>query len=111
MNPLTEILNDLRTRRLWPVMLVLVVGLVAVPVLLAKSSHAPTPTASAPVPSSPAPSLPTVSAVSTPSHTHLSGRGRDPFGGNGSGSGDFGPVCHELSAGKGAPASRQALGS
>ena len=83
MKVMTEILSDLRSRRLWPLMAVLVVALVAVPVLLAKSSHTPAQTASVPVPSSPAPTLPTVSSVSAASHAHVSGRSRDPFGGGG----------------------------
>jgi hypothetical protein len=36
---------DLREKRLWPVAVVLLIGIVAVPVVLAKSSEAPTPSA------------------------------------------------------------------
>jgi len=76
--------TDLRDKKLWPLAVVLVAALVAVPLLLTKSSK-PAPVASAPTPSVPAaPGLPVVSAQSAPTRSHLTGPSRDPFGGAGS---------------------------
>ena len=84
MNPLNSIINDLRTRRLWPFALVLVLALVAVPVLLAKSS-APVPVPNVPPPAaSNQPTLPIVSAETGVTRTHPSGTSRDPFAGGAS---------------------------
>jgi hypothetical protein len=47
---LTDLWHDLREKRLWPVALVLLLGLVAVPVLLAKPAGEPDPPAAAEVP-------------------------------------------------------------
>jgi hypothetical protein len=79
MSFLNGIIADLRDRRLWPVALVLVAGLIAVPVLLSKSAHTTaSPTLSARLPSTPR--LPvSVTVDNTPGHSHLSGSGRDPF--------------------------------
>lgn len=74
-------LNELRQKRLWPVALVLLVGIVAVPVLLSKSPK-PATEAQAPLPTAPAPSgtaLPAINVQATPSHSQLTGRSRNPF--------------------------------
>jgi hypothetical protein len=83
MSFLNPIITDLREKRLWPVALVLLAALVAVPVLLAgKSSSAgsPTPTP-APVTAPQMTALPAVSLKGEPAAAHLTGRGRDPFPG------------------------------
>jgi hypothetical protein len=84
-NVLNDLLADLRSRRLWPAMLVLVVALVAVPVLLAKSTTPPPPVAKAPSPAPSGPVLPQVSAQAVSGHSNLGGRPRDPFAGGGGG--------------------------
>ena len=80
---LNGLLSEIRTRRLWPVMLLLVAALVAVPVLLTKSSSPPPPVANVPTPTVSGPALPQVSAQPVSGHTDLNGRARDPFGGGG----------------------------
>jgi hypothetical protein len=75
------ILRDLRERRLWPVALVMVVALVAVPVLLSKSGQAaqtPAPTPPSPTASA-ATALPAISVTGAPAHSNLNGNARDPF--------------------------------
>jgi len=81
MNYLNSIISDLRERRLWPLALVLLVGIVAVPVLLSKSS-AKVPVAAAPQGSGTSASvagLPVVSVSGLPDRSRLTGKGRDPF--------------------------------
>ncbi len=79
MSAFDSILRDLRERRLWPVALVLLAALVAVPVTLSKSGQAaPPPPASTPS-SATASALPAVSVSTLPSHSSLRGRARDPF--------------------------------
>lgn len=79
-----DIVTDLRERRLWPLALLLMAALVAVPVLLAKSSNPPAAVASNPGAAGPAaPALPVVDAQSTPTHVRLTGPSRNPFGGSG----------------------------
>jgi hypothetical protein len=81
MNILKGIVNDLRQRRLWPIALVLVLALVAVPVLLSKKASS-TPVAQLPAtgaPTSLSTSGPAVTVEGTPDQTHLKGKGRDPF--------------------------------
>lgn len=81
MNTLKGIVNDLRQRRLWPVALVLVLALVAVPVLLSKKASS-TPVAQLPATGAPASlstSGPAVTVEGTPDQTHLKGKGRNPF--------------------------------
>lgn len=76
------LLSDLRQKKLWPVAALLLVALVAVPVLLSKSSH-PAPVAQAPVPAPPpsaATSLPALSVESTQPHSNLNGPAHNPFG-------------------------------
>jgi hypothetical protein len=83
MNMFKNVINDLREKRLWPLAIVLLVALIAVPLLVSNSSS-PSPRASIPPPAvPPAPGLPVVSAVAVPSHSHLTGRSRDPFSGSG----------------------------
>lgn len=81
MSVLNEIIAELRERRLWPLAVVLVAGLVAVPVLLAKSGGSTTvaqvPAAGLPVES--AKPLAPITTQTTPSSTKLPGNGRDPF--------------------------------
>jgi hypothetical protein len=79
---LRGLLSELRHKRLWPVAAVLLAGIVAVPVLLSKSSK-PAPQAQAPLPAIPrssGSSLPAINVQSTPVHAKLSARGRNPFG-------------------------------
>jgi hypothetical protein len=81
MSVVKSILDDLREKRLWPVALALVVALVAVPMLLSSSTTGQ-PLAQLPQtgPAAPAGSLlPVVSVNSTPTHSRLRARGRDPF--------------------------------
>jgi hypothetical protein len=82
MSVFRDTVNELREKRLWPVAVALLVALVAVPVLLSKSS-APQPVAQLPqgVPAA-APSataLPAVSVESSPAQGKLTGAARDPF--------------------------------
>jgi hypothetical protein len=77
------VLDELRQKRLWPAAIVLIAALVAVPVLLTKSSTPP-PVAQVPLPTpppSPGTTLPTISDQVTPSHSQLTGPGRNPFAG------------------------------
>lgn len=78
---LRGILNEFRDKRLWPVAALLLAGIVAVPVLLTSSSNPPAQTQTpAPAPPPPAAStLPALNVQSTPAHSHLTGRGRNPF--------------------------------
>jgi hypothetical protein len=74
-------LGELRQKRLWPVAVVLLAGIVAVPVLLSKSPK-PSQQAQGPASVSPPPSgttLPAISVRSTPGHANLKGSSRDPF--------------------------------
>ncbi|MDQ6608092.1 MAG: hypothetical protein M3Z06_16290 [Actinomycetota bacterium] len=75
-----QILTELREKRLWPVAAVLILALIAVPTLLAKSSgQAPAapPPQSAPAAADTA--VPAVSVESTATNSKLKGRARDPF--------------------------------
>jgi hypothetical protein len=75
--------KDLRANRLWPVAVVLLVAIVAVPIALSKSS-AGTPVASVP-PSAPPASetaIPALNVQTQPGRSRLPGRGRDPFPGS-----------------------------
>lgn len=80
MTVVRNMLKELVDRKLWPVALVLIVALVAVPVLL--TSKAPTdlvtpPTG--PLPYSSGTTLPAISVKSTPGNTKLAGNGHNPF--------------------------------
>ena len=82
MNVFQPLINDLREKRLWPVVIVLVAALVAVPVLLAKPAPKPRPAIAAigaGATTSPISGLPVVTLSSTPQFSHLPGPGRDPF--------------------------------
>ena len=83
MNFLQPLINDLREKRLWPVVVVLVGALVAVPVLLAKPAPKPEPAIAAigvgATITSPISGLPVVELSTTPQFSHLPGHGRDPF--------------------------------
>jgi hypothetical protein len=78
---LRKIAEDLRGTRLWPLVIVMLVAIVAVPIALSKSSSG-TPVAAAPS-GTPPPSadtaLPALNVESKPGRSHLPGRGRDPF--------------------------------
>jgi hypothetical protein len=76
------IVADFRATRLWPLALALVAALIAVPVLLSKSSNSSSPVAGLPQQGAAGPAataLPAVSVSSTPSYSRLPGHGRDPF--------------------------------
>ena len=83
MNFLQPLITDLREKRLWPVVVVLVGALVAVPVLLAKPAPKPEPaiaaTGAGATITSPISGLPVVELSTTPQFSHLPGHGRDPF--------------------------------
>jgi hypothetical protein len=68
-------------KRLWPVAGVLLAGIVAVPVLLTKSSSAP-PAPQAPLPAVPpatGTSLPTINVQATPGKARINGTAHNPF--------------------------------
>jgi hypothetical protein len=79
MSLLQNILNDLRTKRLWPVVIGLIAGIVAVPVLLSKTAKSE----SAPIAqngSSPGVAdTPAISVSNALPHTKLTGHAHDPF--------------------------------
>jgi len=82
LDPVRAIVADLIRKRLWPVALVLVIALVAVPALIASSSsEAPSGTAAVtPTPPAPAPAPATAPAEATSeSDAERGGRVRDPF--------------------------------
>src|SRR5581483_2149414 len=77
------LLSDFGQKKLWPVAAVLLAGIVAVPILLAKSSSpAPAPQAALPTPPpATGTSIPTVNVQSTAtgSTARLTGRAHNPF--------------------------------
>jgi hypothetical protein len=77
----TNMLKELRERKLWPVAVVLIVALVAVPVLLSKnaSTNLVTPPAGAGLPYSTGTTLPAISVETAQANSKLSGKGRNPF--------------------------------
>ncbi|MGI8571722.1 MAG: hypothetical protein ACR2L9_03710 [Solirubrobacteraceae bacterium] len=81
MSTLSAFIAELRERRLWPVAVVLLIGIVAVPLVLAKTPPpTPGPVRSAsglPVAGSPA--VPSVSLGATPAATPPRGGARNPF--------------------------------
>jgi hypothetical protein len=81
MSVLTNMIKELRERRLWPIAILLIVALVAVPVLLSKKAPtnlvAPQPSTS--LPYSTGSSLPTITVETAQGASKLAGRGRDPF--------------------------------
>jgi hypothetical protein len=84
MNILKGIVTELRERRLWPVAVALLVGLVAVPVLLTKSASGTpaTPSSGTGASGSNAQSV-SVKLAGGTSKGGLNGRSRDPFGAQG----------------------------
>jgi hypothetical protein len=80
MSVLSNLIKELRERKLWPVAIGLIVALVVVPVLLSKK--APTALVTQPtggLPYSTGTALPAISVTTTPSTSKLAGRGRNPF--------------------------------
>ena len=80
MNVPRNMLKELVERKLWPIALVLVIALVAVPVLLTKK--APTDivtTPSGPLPYSTGTTLPAISVQTAPGNSNVAGKGRNPF--------------------------------
>jgi hypothetical protein len=74
---------DLREKRLWPVAVVLIVALIAIPLLLSKSAASTPPAtpagASGSGSSSPSSGLPVVQVDNSASHSKFTGKGRNPF--------------------------------
>lgn len=82
MSPLRNVLSDLVEKRLWPVALLLLGALVAVPLLLAKSPapQPETPIAASAATAAAAHAEPAVRLVAEPArHAPLRGRAKDPF--------------------------------
>jgi hypothetical protein len=80
MKPLNSLIAELREKRLWPVAAVLLACLVAVPVLLAKSSSTPSTVASLPAsPATPTSGMPQVTVDGKATRLTVSGKARDPF--------------------------------
>lgn len=112
-NILRGIVKEFRDKRLWPIALVLIAALVAVPVLLSKSAPAPTtvgqvPPAAAP----PGTAVPAVNVQTTPGTSKLGSHSRNPFDQQGGSA----PVAKTIggtspSATGGAPASSSATSS
>jgi len=73
-------LKELVDRKLWPIALVLVIALVAVPVLLTKKAPTDIVTPpSGPLPYSSGKTLPAISVQTAPGNSNLAGKGRNPF--------------------------------
>jgi hypothetical protein len=81
MSVLTNMIKELRERKLWPIAIGLIVALVAVPVLLSKKAptNLVTPQPTGGLPYSTGTALPTISVKATQGASKLAGRGRDPF--------------------------------
>jgi hypothetical protein len=81
MSVLTNMIKELRERKLWPIAIGLIVALVAVPVLLSKNAptNLVTPQPTGRLPYSTGTALPAISVQTTPGAAKLAGRGRDPF--------------------------------
>ena len=80
MSVLSNMIKELRERKLWPIAIVLIVALVAVPLLLSKK--APTNLVTQPtggLPYSTGSALPAISVQTKSSVSKLAGRGRNPF--------------------------------
>jgi hypothetical protein len=80
MSALSNMIKELRERKLWPIAILLIVALVAVPLLLSKK--APTNLVTQPtggLPYSTGTALPAISVQTKPSDSKLAGRGRNPF--------------------------------
>jgi hypothetical protein len=75
-----NMLKELVDRKLWPIALVLVIALVAVPVLLTKKAPTDIVTPpSGPLPYSSGKTLPAISVQTAPGNSNLGGKGRNPF--------------------------------
>jgi len=75
-----NMLKELVDRKLWPIALVLVIALVAVPVLLTKKAPTDIVTPpSGPLPYSSGKTLPAISVQTAPGNSNLAGKGRNPF--------------------------------
>lgn len=77
-----KLVAELREKRLWPVALVLLLAIIAIPIALSKSA---TPARVAQLPQSPsgspsAASIPVINQQTTPAQSRLTGPSRDPFG-------------------------------
>jgi hypothetical protein len=80
MSVLSNMIKELRERKLWPIAILLIVALVAVPLLLSKK--APTNLVTQPtggLPYSTGSALPAISVQTKSSVSKLAGRGRNPF--------------------------------
>jgi hypothetical protein len=75
-----NMLKELVDRKLWPIALVLIVALVAVPVLLTKKAPTDIVTPpTGPLPYSSGATLPAISIKASPTNSNLAGSGRNPF--------------------------------
>ncbi|MGO9495163.1 MAG: hypothetical protein ACLQA5_00360 [Solirubrobacteraceae bacterium] len=75
-----NMLKELLERKLWPIALVLVIALVAVPVLLTKKAPTDIVTPpTGPLPYSSGTTLPAISVQTSPGNSNLVGKGRNPF--------------------------------
>ncbi|MFZ0975012.1 MAG: hypothetical protein WAN22_22490 [Solirubrobacteraceae bacterium] len=75
-----NMLKELLERKLWPIALVLVIALVAVPVLLTKKAPTDIVTPpTGPLPYSSGTTLPAISVRTSPGSSNLAGKGRNPF--------------------------------
>jgi hypothetical protein len=75
-----NMLKELVERKLWPIALVLIVALVAVPLLLTKGAPTDIVTPpTGPLPYSSGTALPAISVQTTPGNSKLTGKGRNPF--------------------------------
>jgi hypothetical protein len=75
-----NMLKELVDRKLWPIALVLIIALVAVPVLLTKKAPTDIVTPpSGPLPYSSGSTLPAISVKTTQGNSNLGGKGRNPF--------------------------------
>jgi hypothetical protein len=75
-----NMLKELLERKLWPIALVLVIALVAVPVLLTKKAPTDIVTPpTGPLPYSSGTTLPAISVQTSPGNSNLTGKGRNPF--------------------------------
>jgi hypothetical protein len=75
-----NMLKELLERKLWPIALVLVIALVAVPVLLTKKAPTDIVTPpTGPLPYSSGTTLPAISVQTSPGNSNLAGKGRNPF--------------------------------
>ena len=80
MNVPRNMLKELLERKLWPIALVLVIALVAVPVLLTKKAPTDIVTPpTGPLPYSSGTTLPAISVQTKPGNSKLTGKGRNPF--------------------------------